>query len=110
MLWKQPKFGEQEVWSLLLLLLAMWPWTSCLPLVWNFFFLGTVDCMSTELSHLTRILLVWVNSVSFLCGGGGWLGNGKGQAWLVWIAEKRTESYRKKGTMLEKNESLKLQC
>lgn len=37
-LWKQPKFGEQEVWSLLLLLLAMWPWTSCLPLVWNFIF------------------------------------------------------------------------
>lgn len=64
------------------------------------------------LSHLIRILLVWVNSASFLCGGGRWLGKGKSQAWLDWIAEKRTESYRKKGNMSEKDEekSLKRQC
>lgn len=77
-----------------------------------FFFWEQLTACNPELSHLIRILLVWVNSASFLCGGGGRLGNRKGQAWLDWVAEKRTESYRKNGDMSEKNEkkSLQRQC
>lgn len=70
------------------------------------FFWEQLTACNPELSHLIRILLVLVKSASFWCGGGGRLGNGKGQGWLDWLCREKNRKLQEERKYVGKDERM----